>query len=284
MKKAFNIVVINILVGLTLLFWNNEIKAAAPTAISYINKGEGVGRWELPSVLRGVSGIKYLGDNRFACIQDEEGTIFIYNADAGKVEKTIPFSGPGDFEGIAIAGSSAYVVRSNGTIYEVQDYEEAKPKVMQYDTPLTAKHNVEGLTYDKNNNRLLVAVKGNEPGNKNYKGIYAFDLKAKQLAVKPVIKINLADPFFNSMKGNATDQVFQPSAIEIHPITNDIYILQGSDPRLIVMDAKGHMKKLYTLNRSLFPQAEGLAFTPKGELYVSNEGKDSAATIVKVTL
>ena len=50
------------------------------------------------------------------------------------------------------------------------------------------------------------------------------------------------------------------------------------------MDAKGNIKRLHALERKDFPQAEGLAFTPDGELYISNEGKDGVATIVKVTI
>jgi len=282
MNKVFHAVLLLIAGWLS---FGNTVAKASPV-INFIEEsgnGNGLNKWELPSILKEVSGIKYLSNNRFACIQDNAGTIFIYNADAGKIEKQIPFSGPGDFEGIAIAGTSAYVVQSDGTIYEVQGYEDARPVVKQYDTPLSAKHNVEGLTYDKKNNRLLLAIKGNEPRNAKYKCVYAFDLKSKRLAVKPVVKINLADPYISSLN-KETNKAFQPSAIEIHPVTNDIYILQGTDPRLLVMDAKGRIKKMYTFSRSDFPQAEGLAFTPEGELFVSNEGTNGAATIVKVVL
>ena len=36
-----------------------------------------ISKWEVPDILREVSGIAYLGPNRFACVQDEQGTIFI---------------------------------------------------------------------------------------------------------------------------------------------------------------------------------------------------------------
>src|SRR5690606_2804436 len=34
-------------------------------------------KWELPEVLKEVSGIAYLEENLFACVQDEDGKIFI---------------------------------------------------------------------------------------------------------------------------------------------------------------------------------------------------------------
>lgn len=285
MKKVFNVPVLFIAAWLSL--GNNVTKASPVFATGLFSKSHtinGLSKWELPAILKEVSGIKYLGNNRFACIQDKMGTIFIYNTNDNKIEKEIPFAKPGNYEGIAIAGASAYVVQSNGTLYEVQDYEGATPLVKQYSTFLKAKNNVEGLTYDKKNDRLLLVTKGNAPRNHQYKGVYAFDLKSKRLAAKPVVKINLADPIFSSIKGKNTDNTFQPSAIEIHPLTNDIYIFQGNDPKLLVMDAKGNMKKMYTYRPSDFSKAEGLAFSPEGDLFISNAGTTGAATIVKVGL
>jgi uncharacterized protein YjiK len=283
MKNLTHLLCRMLLAGALLSTGVIDAKAGAFNPVTPAEKERTLNEWELPAPLKDVSGIKYLGNNRFACIQDVTGAIFIYNANEDRIEKEIPFSEPGDFEGIAIAGTAAYVVQSNGKLFEIQDYEGANPVVKQYSTPLTAKHNVEGLTYDKKNDRLLLVLKDSELRNSNYKGIYAFDLRSKRLAVKPVVKINLADPFLNYTKVKDSS-VFQPTAIEIHPITNDIYILQSTDPRLVVVDAKGQIKKLYSFSAEQLPQAEGLAFTPEGHLYVSNEGTSGAATIVKLTL
>jgi uncharacterized protein YjiK len=300
MKQVCKVVVIMMIAGLPLLYWSNRASAftglwsesgdvsediAASSEMSRKSASLKVlDRWELPSMLREVSGIEYLGNARFACIQDELGTIFIYNTASGKIEKEIPFSGPGDFEGIALAGSTAYAVQSDGKIFEVQHYNEAKPVVKQYATSLTAKHNVEGFAYDKDNNRLLLAIKGEDPNSSTYKGVYAFDLRSKQLATAPIVKIDLTDPIFGEVKEKKRKNTFQPSEIEIHPVTKDLYILEGVNPKLLVMDAKGTKKKLYTMQRSDFPQAEGLAFTSNGDLFISNEGRDGVATIVRVTL
>ena len=142
------------------------------------NPGAGVSvkdKWDLPEVLREISGLAYIDDQRFACIQDEEGTIFIYNTSSREIEKKIPFAGTGDYEGITVKGSTAFVARADGKLFQV-DISGNKPDVKQYSTGLTVEHNVEGLCYDETNNRLLLAIKNDEPGNKSYKGIYSFDL------------------------------------------------------------------------------------------------------------
>lgn len=228
-----------------------------------------VQKWELPEVLKEVSGIAYLDGNRFACVQDEEGAIFIYNVKDGKIEKRIPFAGPGDYEGITLNGGTAYVVRADGRLYEVP-MGGSKSSVKEFSTPLTAAHNVEGLFYDKSANRLLLAIKNTDPGNKSYKGIYAFDLATHTFINEPVFKLELEHPLWAN--GSKKKSVVKPSALALHPITGDVYIVDGPSARLMVLDASGNPKKAYSLGKD-YPQAEGITFSPSGNLFISNEGK-----------
>src|SRR5687767_14419299 len=36
-------------------------------------------RWDLPEKLTEISGLTWMDEQRFACVQDETGTVFIYN-------------------------------------------------------------------------------------------------------------------------------------------------------------------------------------------------------------
>lgn len=227
-----------------------------------------VKKWELPEVLREVSGIAYLDEQRFATVQDEEGTIFIYNHADGKIEKEIPFAPPGDYEDITVASNTAYIVRADGRLYEVP-MEGKKSDVKEYSTPLTVKHNVEGLFYDGANNRLLIAIKNNEPHTKDYKGIYAFNLQRNKFEEKAEYQINLKEDLLNNGSGKET---FRPSGLAIHPQTKELYVLDGPGARLLLLSNDGKAKQVYHLG-SNYPQAEGITFSPDGRLFISNEGK-----------
>ena len=167
-----------------------------------------VQKWDMPSDLKEISGIAYVGKNRFACVQDELGKIFIFNTATGEVEKEIQFAGSGDYEGIAIVGETAYIMRADGKLFELKNYSSGKPSLVEHDTHLTAKQDVEGLCYDEKNNRLLLAIKGREPNSKNYKGIYAFDLSSKKIETAPAIKIDLTHNIWN---GTKSKNKIQPS-------------------------------------------------------------------------
>jgi uncharacterized protein YjiK len=244
-------------------------------------------RWELPAALKEISGIAYLNATQFACVEDESGKIYIYNTASQKVDKEISFAGPGDYEGIAVAGTTAYVMQADGKLYEVANYMNSnKPAVKAYNTGLTVKQDVEGLAYDKKNNRLLLAIKGNEPNTDDYKGIYAFDLSSKTMAAAPAYKIDLTHSIWGEGKGKGkkSKKVIQPSDLEVHPTTGDIYIVDGPNPKLLVLDASGTPKHILGLSKSDFEQPEGLAFTPAGELYISSEGGKGAGIIAKVAV
>ena len=239
-----------------------EDKEKQPSEVRIVKK------WDLPEVLREVSGIAYLDDQRFATVQDEEGTIFIYNHANGTIEKELPFAGPGDYEDITVANNTAYVVRADGRLYEVP-MQGSKKDVKEYSTPLTVAYNVEGLFYDGANNRLLLAIKDDEPHTKDYKGIYAFNLSNNTLG-GAVYRVDLKDDL---LKGSGKKKdTFRPSGLAIHPQTKELYVLDGPGARLLIMDASGKAKQVYHLGPD-YPQAEGITFSPEGDLFISNEGK-----------
>jgi uncharacterized protein YjiK len=260
---------------------NTSIEVSATENSGNVNIAD---KWDLPEILNEISGIAYMSDQRIAAVQDELGKIFIYNTQQHKIEKEILFGPSGDYEGIALVGTTAYILRSDGTLFEVHEFNSAKnPEVKQHNTHLTAEHDVEGLCYDAKGKRLLLAIKSSETHTKDYKGIYAFDLASKKLASDPVYKIDLTNKAFgkNKKKKSGTN----PSGIAIHPTTQDIYITSASGPKLLVLDYNsGNIKYVYELDDSEFQQPEGITFSNKGELFISNEGGKGAGNILKIII
>ncbi|NJY62567.1 hypothetical protein HC174_07330 [Salinimicrobium sp. CDJ15-81-2] len=240
-------------------------------------------KWELPNALNEVSGIAWIGDNRVACVQDEDGIIFIYNLKTSTKEKEIEFGTGGDYEGIAVVGKDAYVLRSDGIILEVSGYLEENPQVQRHVTSISQLPgiNIEGLCADPVNNRLLLAMKERKDFNE-YKEVYAFDLNNKASAENAIFSIDLSDPIFKNVDEKLTEK-FTPGEMNIHPITGEFFILDGTRPKLLITENDGRPKELFMLNLEDFSNPEGLTFSPEGELYISNEAEDGPANILKVS-
>jgi hypothetical protein len=51
----------------------------------------------------------------------------------------------------------------------------------------------------------------------------------------------------------------------------------------VIADKKGKIEEVYPLDPLMYNQPEGLTFAPNGDLYISNEGGEGIATILKFT-
>ncbi|WP_310991669.1 SdiA-regulated domain-containing protein [Aequorivita marina] len=243
-------------------------------------------KWDMPNDLNEISGISWISEDKIACVQDEEGIIYIFNFDTELVEKRVNFAKSGDYEALTIVDSTAYVMESNGSLFEISNYLSPNFETKKYKTPFSGKNNMESLVADTINNRLLFTVKNNDPNSDDYKGIYAFNLETKQTETLPILKIPLNDPIFTGKdKDDDGDQYenFYPSEIGINPINGNIYILASKkQPQLLIMSNKGELLKLHQLYKKSFRQPEGLTFSKDGTIFISNEGKKGTANILEV--
>ena len=128
----------------------------------------------LASSLNEISGLCAINKRKLAAVQDEKGLIFILDSKTGEITDKIKFSDGGDYEGIAKSKEFYYMVNSKGDIYE---YDIKKKETEKYKTPFKLENNIEGVCYHKEDNSLLIAVKGKPTlgdKKKNYYAIYRF--------------------------------------------------------------------------------------------------------------
>jgi len=268
-----------VIIGASFLFYHFYKTRIEKRQVALDSTHEVIDSWKLPSVLDEISGIVWLEDDRIACIQDEVGIVFFYNLKTKKLDGQVKFAGDGDYEGLALMGDNLYIVRSDGEIFEACNFLGENPSYNQYELPLSEKNNIETLLADKKNNRLLLMAKDHEPFDNDGRGIYGYDLETKTLQEKPVLLITSKDADLQkSLKK------IRPSDIAIHPKTKEIYILQGTKPRILIVSPEGVVKEEYPLNNKVFYQPEGITFSPDGTLYVSNEATGGPPSILKVEL
>lgn len=219
----------------------------------------------------------------FVGINDEEGAAYFIDINqGGKVIDRVQFKDKGDFEGIEMAGQCIYAVKSNGQIFEIGCWQDRRPAIESYDTPLTKEDDVEGLCYDPSRKALLLACKGN-PENEAPRNVWAFDLITKELSQNPVFSVNPKE--VNALVPYGPEEKhdnFSPSGIAIHPITKEIYMVSTALKRLVVLDPAGE-RVLYAerLDKKLLPQPESISFDPTGNLYIGSEGKKEQGILLK---
>jgi len=221
-------------------------------------------------------------------VQDEHGVIFIVDIVKKEIKKQITFHWEGDYEDIARVDSVIFVLRSDGVLFEIRNYESS-----HFDKKIHALSSLgpdaESLCYDKHYNRLLITPKsksGHNPGNENIHPVYGFDLKTGKLIESPVLGIDLraikkfaAERSIRSSERNGKIK-FKPSALGIHPVTDRLYVLSGIERMLFVFDRQGIIENIVKLDPEIFNMPEGISFFDNGDMLISNEGRQNPPTIL----
>lgn len=248
----------------------------------------------LPAALAEISDITTISEHEVACVQDELGIVYVYDIRLQKIVDEVRFGPKGDYEGLTKSDAKFFVLRSDGKLYELSSLKH-HPEVQTYDLRLPARES-EGLCLDARHNRLLIAPKTSPSANgeKDWRPIYAFDLQRMALAESPAFSINVhAIRHFakyhslpiprrarKTSEGMHSTLHFLPSAIAIHPVTGEAFLLSAHDHVLVSCTETGEITGYALLDTGLFRQPEGIAFFPNGDMLISNEAAGKDATLL----
>lgn len=224
--------------------------------------------YDMPDLLNEISGIAIKNNNSVYCIQDEIGAIFEFNFSDNDITDIHRFTDIGDFEDITINNNTAYILRSDGNLFK---YNLKNGHIEQQMLMLNSL-NVEGIFY-KNGYLYLASKDALVNKNPNLRHIYKFKDSGKGSPLLFLeINIDEINAYLNKipeLKGRSFQ--FNPSAVAIHPITNQTFILSATDRLLVVYNDK-KLDYATPLTADIYYKPEGLSFFSNGDLLISSEG------------
>jgi hypothetical protein len=227
----------------------------------------------LDKLLLEISGIFFMKDGRIAANNDEHGRIYFLHLPDGAID-IFKFSGKGDYEDIVVVDTVFYVLQSNGDIHRIENLDVST--YTEYKFP-KKKIEFESLYHDKKANKLVLVSKDHS---ENIEGIiaYSFDLATQTFSNKPYYFIPMKQIFF-ALKNNIAE--CKPSGAAIHPVTGKLFMIASIGKVILECTTEGKVERAYKINPAQFPQPEGITFAPNGDMYISNEGLNGKATILK---
>jgi len=233
-----------------------------------------------------ISGLCFTDDGRLFCELDRTASVHQIDPQTGKIIKTFYLKDSSDedgkklkpnFEDISIVGNRFFLAHTHGRLYEFKEGSEGEHvSYTVYKTKLTKDNNIEGLCYDPETNSLLMACR-NFPGEGYEKGrtVYTFSLTTKTLADVPRFFIPS-----RKLRKNSAEKEFNPSGITRHPITGTFFVIASHGKMIVELSKEGDLLNEKDLPDNIHFQPEGIAFSKDGTMYISNEGKDKAPTLV----
>jgi uncharacterized protein YjiK len=236
---------------------------------------------ELGKVLNEISGISWDNENQaLAAISDSKEKVFLIGLRNKKLqdltEKVIPKDA--DTEDILVTDSCYYVLSSWGELRKIALRAKDTAQVQSYRMNLAGKNDFETMYYDPASKSIvLICKKCEAEKGQGIRMAYRFDPANRQFDSTSFYTISTKDV---EELVKSSDAKFEPSAAAIHPYNKRLYILSSAGNLLVVADNSGKVMEAYNLNPDLFPQAEGIAFAPNGDMYIANEGKYGVPTLL----
>ncbi|MEZ2446195.1 hypothetical protein AB6805_30995 [Chitinophaga sp. RCC_12] len=240
-------------------------------------------RYRVRESMQEISGIELFPDeHKIMAINDEEGRIYQLDVLAKEPYPHFKFAKDGDYEDICHTDSGWFVLKSNGSLFQVHGLFTDSVYSDHHKMPKTGKKEFETTYYDPSHNGIVMICKNCEDDKRlGVTSAYRFDLATKTFDTTAVYKFNNQEI---ARLAGSDMRFFKPSAAAIHPIEKRLYIIASVNGLLVIADLQGHVQEAYNLKHRLFLQPEGLAFAPNGDMYISNEGGyDGTANILKFT-
>ncbi|HTE24471.1 hypothetical protein [Flavitalea sp.] len=247
-------------------------KSFLPEVPGYDSKNRQV--FILHKQLLEISGITYINNRTLSAINDEDGKIFRVDFGDGK-PSAINFGGEKDYEDIAVIDSSYYVMESNGNINVVPVNDPSNSRKITFKKK--SKIEFESLYYDKTTGKLVLLSKEQRMIQEAIVA-YSFDPLSEKFSSEPVYIISLR-AVKKLMKDYSAE--CKPSGASVHPVLNKLFVIASIGKVLMICSLKGEVEKVYSLNPDIFSQPEGICFSPEGDMFISNEGLQGKATIIK---
>lgn len=247
-------------------------KSFVPSIEGYQDKQKQL--FVLPDELLEISGIVYLENGRIAAINDERGELFFHHLGTDSL-LSYKFKGKGDYEELVKVDSSLFILDSDGDLTEI------KPPFTDHTTysfEVKGKMEFESLYWHKKRNCLVLITKDQRKKKRPGITAYSFDLATRTFDPEPFFEITLKDIFTKLQNFNAD---CKPSAAAINPVNGRLYVVASVGKLLLECTPDGKLMKIFKINPSHFAQPEGITFAANGDMYISNEGLEGKATILK---
>lgn len=234
---------------------------------------------KLPEELDEISGLAYYPkDTSVFAIVDEAGILFKIPLKNPTNIRQWKFDKKRDFEDLVLIDSTFYVLVSDGDIESIQFHGDSiVTQRSRFSEFLSTENEFESLYFDHDLNALVMLCKSCADDPKKALGRFLYGYADSIPGYKNYTSVNTS---IVADKLGETKHL-KPSAAAINPVTQDLYIVSSIHSIVMVFDAKGEFKELYKLDPVLYKQPEGIAFTPDGDLIISNESaEEGPATLL----
>lgn len=236
----------------------------------------------LPMGVSSFSDLTLMDSLHLVGIEPISGNVVFLDINNYSISSQLSLGSDFRFQAISRIDSTLILMDSENKVhfllppYDINSFVSSNETIENFHSP--------GICLHESTKRLFLISEVQEKEEGQFSSyLYAFNLNKNKLSDEPLFEINLTDIESFAIKNNLSlpttivansgDTIqgldFNPSAIAVHPKTNEIYIL-SSDRSLIVYNQFGEVVNFTSLDASIFSKPTGMTFQDNGDLLISN--------------
>lgn len=248
----------------------------------------------LPMGIQPFSDIALLDSTHLLGLNQESGMMFVYDLNDHSVVPFLSWDMESKIRNISTLDSTLLLVDDAKHIHFLSSpYDSSSLTTLNLDNE---QFDPTSVCYHKETNRLFL-IASNEERTEGYSNssIYAYNLNQRKLNAQPLFSISgedieafaiqnnlmIARSDLSIMDDTLESMNFTPTAIAVHPKTNEIYILSGSDHSLAVFNQFGEIVNFTTLDKNTFSHPSAMTFKKNGDLVIT-DGNLMNPTVIQV--
>ena len=246
----------------------------------------------LPMGIESFSDIAFLDSTILICLQEDKSSLVLFDLYSNQVSTPITINLPNKIIDFS---------RIDSTIILLDDQVQVHFLLPPYDSSsLVTENDILGdwksaaTCIHESTKRMFILTQNNlEIDNPISNSIYTYTISKRKLNEKALFDISISDiemfaienniatpqNKFTDLSDSLSPQIFNPSAMAIHPKTNDIYILSSENRSIVVFNQFGEVQDLFFLDEKLVSNPKAMTFHPSGDLLISNSDLMSPAIV-----
>ena len=246
----------------------------------------------LPMGIESFSDIAFLDSTILICLQEDKKSLVLFDLSSNQVSTPITINLPNKIIDFS---------RIDSTIILLDDQVQVHFLLPPYDSSsLVTENDILGnwksaaTCIHESTKRMFILTQNNlEIDNPISNSIYTYTISKRKLNEKALFDISISDLEMFAIENNiATPQnkftdlsdslsqlIFNPTAMAIHPKTNEIYILSSENRSIVVFNQFGEVQDLFFLDEKLVSNPKAMTFHPSGDLLISNSDLMSPAIV-----
>ena len=230
------------------------------------------GQMGLPSELDNISGICYYPrDTSLFAVVNGDGMLYKISLHRQAPIMRWRFDKNKGYEDIVMKDSTFYLLAAEGSITTLRFEGDStlKTEMKLADADKSA-NEFKSLYYDDDYKKLVMLCRkcDGDPKKTVSAWGYSIDSQRYNSVLFSIDTKTIIEKSGDKMR-------FQPAGSAINPITNELYLLDPDNKLLVIIDRAGKVKDVFNLNPEIYKQPEGIAFTPNGDMIISNGGGGS---------